>query len=232
MSAIALSHAHSDNVVDMFSGLTFAQLAKRKIIRIAPELDGIEMIYENELNPEDAFGIPILAWALQENGDVHGIVPWLEDIVACPDLSDPMEGRWVGYYNPRTEEIFDEVPFHKLIELESAYQYYAVDDLPADAVIQQIPDHLGTHAVLGQEDTDELTLVEVIGWQLLADGSLQALAADLDAVTKTPIMLNDPCLYPVNTRPDFMYFFQHVMANKIKQEDPEAMAALAALLGC
>ena len=36
------------------------------------------------------------------------------------------------------------------------------------------------------------------------------------------------CLYPADSNPDFRYFFPHKLANQIKCEEPEAMAAIEA----
>jgi len=45
----------------------------------------------------------------------------------------------------------------------------------------------------------------------------------------TPVLPGDGCLYPADKNEDFRYFFQHHIANKIKAQDPEAMAAISLL---
>ena len=43
--------ANTSNVVDLFSGKTLAAKDIDKIVRIAPEQDGLEMLYSNDSNP-------------------------------------------------------------------------------------------------------------------------------------------------------------------------------------
>ena len=40
-----------DNVIDLFSRKPVAKNEGERIIRIAPELDGLEMLYSNDANP-------------------------------------------------------------------------------------------------------------------------------------------------------------------------------------
>src|SRR5690606_17711418 len=108
------------NVIDLFTGRPYSDRFNRRIIRLAPELDGLEMIYSNEANPSRFFTLKVLCWALRADGEVVGLVPWLNGITACPDLQDPLHGHWEGYYDPGIDEVFFEAPIHKVVELESA----------------------------------------------------------------------------------------------------------------
>ncbi|MGL6252341.1 MAG: hypothetical protein ACRC3F_15550, partial [Billgrantia desiderata] len=49
--------------------------AKRRLVRLSPELDGLEMVYSLASDPDSLYGMPILAWGLREDGDVVGLVP-------------------------------------------------------------------------------------------------------------------------------------------------------------
>ena len=75
-----------------------------------------------------------------------------------------------------------------------------------------------------------LTLSEVISWRLYFDGSISGMLADHDKVASTPILPGDNCLYQAQHNPNFKYFFQHHIANKIKSRDPEAIAAISMLV--
>ncbi len=222
-------HNHCDNVVDLFSGQSFATLHDSRFIRLSPELDGLEMLYSNDTSADKLFSLKVLCWALRANGEVVGLVPWLDDIIACPDIGDPLNGKFEGYYDSGIDEIFNEAPIHKVVELETAAEYYEVEcDTPSD-VIQEIPDSIGTHAILSDSGFHHITLTEVISWRLQHDGTLYAMLADEDKVVSTPILPGDDCLYPTHDRDDFRYFFQHQIANKLKAEDPEALAAISLL---
>ncbi len=223
------SNSH-DNVVDFFTGKSFSSLHDERFIRLAPEFDGLEMLYTNDNSEGNYFSLKILCWGLRANGSVVGLVPWLDNIIAATDIEDPLHGRWEGYYDPGIDEIFSEPPIHKVIELETAAEYY---DMQCDSeidVIQEIPDMIGTHAVLSDNGFHSITLSEVISWQLLHDGSLCGMLADEDKVKNTPILPGDDCLYPAQSRDSFRYFFQHHIANKLKNEDPEALAAISLLV--
>ena len=221
---------NTDNVIDIFSGKPYSSLSDSRIIRLAPELDGLEMLYSNESSGEKFYSLKVLCWALQANGEVVGLVPWLDDIVACPDIEDPLNGMWEGYYDPGIDELFFEPPIHKVVELETAAEYYdSACDKPTD-IMQEVPDAIGTHVVLADKGFTSLVLQEVVSWRLLNDGTVYGMIVDENKVDSTPVLPGDSCLYPAQQNGKFRYFFQHHIANKIKSEDPEALAAISLLV--
>ncbi|MAT52128.1 MAG: hypothetical protein CMK32_13200 [Porticoccaceae bacterium] len=220
----------SHNVIDFFTGKPFSERLSRRFIRLAPELDGLEMLYSNDAHPDRYFTLKILCWALRADGDVVGLVPWLNDITACPDLQDPLHGRWEGYYDPGIDEVFYEAPIHKVLELEAAAEYYEFDWENDDDIMQEVPDTIGTHAVLSGDGFKTLTLKEVISWRLHASGELSGMLIDEEKVIDTPVLPGDKCLFPSREHSDFRYYFQHNIANRIKARDPEAMAAISLLV--
>ena len=44
-----------DNVIDIFTGKPLSDLFDHKLIRVAPELDGLEMLYSNSENADKLF---------------------------------------------------------------------------------------------------------------------------------------------------------------------------------
>lgn len=219
-----------DNVVDLFTAKPYSEKLNRRIIRLAAELDGLEMVYSNQASPDKLFSIKILCWALRENGDVIGMAPWLDTIIDCTEIQDPLNGRWEGYYDPGIDEIFYEPPIHKVVELESAAEYYAMDWESENEIIQEIPDTIGTHAVLSDDGFRSLILKEVISWRLQANGVISAMLIDDDKIERTPVLPGDESLFPAQHHESFRYFFQHHIANMIKARDPEAMAAISMLV--
>jgi hypothetical protein len=218
------------NVIDLFTGLPFGELDERKIVRLSPENDGLEMLYSNDANPDKLFSMKILCWALRSDGEAVGMVPWLDSIVACPDLTDPLKGHWEGYFDPGIDEVFNTPPLHKVVELETAAEYYEYECTDAKDIIQEIPDTIGTHAVLSNDGFETLILSEVISWRLHNDGTIHGMLINEAEVHMTPVLPGDPCLYPAQQHSDFKYFFQHQIANKIKSHDPEALAAISLLI--
>lgn len=228
MKHTAGSHDNS-NVINIFTRQTI-DAASSKIIRISPELDGLEMLYSNDSNPEKLFSLKILCWGMREDGEIVGLCPWLDEIVSCTDIDDPLNGSWEGYYDPGIEQVFYEAPDHKIIELESAANYYEFQCENEIDIIQEVPDTIGTHAVFTEDGFRTFSLVEVLSWRLLFDGSIQGMLVEEDKVETTPVLPGDPCLFEAQGHPEFKYFFQHRIANKIKSHDPDALAAMAMLL--
>lgn len=224
----AIYHSH-DNVIDIFTRRPLYENSNTNLIRIAPELDGLEMLYSNAENPDKLFSVKVLAWGLRVNGEVVGLVPWLDELVACDEINDPLNGQWEGYYDQGVDELFFAAPLHKVVELETAADYYEYQCDTDREIIQEIPDTIGTHAVLSTDGFHSITLKEVVSWRLLNDGTMEAMLIDELKMLNTPVLPGDGCLYPADKNEDFRYFFQHHIANKIKAQDPEAMAAISLL---
>ncbi|MCK5894321.1 MAG: hypothetical protein KAG53_07920 [Endozoicomonadaceae bacterium] len=218
------------HVVDLFTGKAWNPSKISKIIRMAPELDGLEMLYSNDANPDKLFSMKILCWVMNEDGEVDAMVPWLSSLVTCRAMNDPLNGRWEGYYDSFHETVFYDPPIHKVIELESSASYYATESDTEEKIIQEIPDTIGTHAVLTRDQFQTIRLAQVTSWRLLNNGLTYAMLADSEKVDNTPILIGDDSLYPAQEHPDFKYFFHHLIANKIKVGDPEAMEAFSRLM--
>ena len=218
-----------DNVIDIFTRKPLTELSNNKLIRIAPELDGLEMLYSNAENPDILFSIKILAWGLRCNGEVVGLVPWLDELKVCDEINDPLNGQWLGYFDQGADELFFTAPLHKVVELETAADYFEYQCTSNDDIIQEMPDTIGTHAVLSEDSFKNITLKEVISWRLLHSGKVEAMLADETKAISSPVLPGDECLYIADKNKDFRYFFQHHIANKLKSKDPEALAAITML---
>lgn len=222
-------------VIDLFSRQTLQPGDEQRLLRICPEFDDISMLYSNDTNPGRVFKLKLIAWGLQKNGDVVGLVPWLNSVTACPTLTDPLNGHWEGYFNNLNGQVFYDAPKHKATELQAAYDYFCqqqhgstkTDD---DPVIQEIPDQIGTHAVFSDKDQQAFFVTAVFSWQLHLQGRVDGMLVDPTKVRQTPVLAGDKSLYPVSSSPDFKYFFQYAIANKIKTQDPEALKAMSALI--
>ncbi|MFG6137768.1 MULTISPECIES: hypothetical protein [Halomonas] len=206
------------------------QQARRRLIRLAPELDGLEMVYQLPDESESYYGMPLLAWGMREDGEVVGLVPWMERLTPCQALDDPEHGHFIGYRDPETEELFELPPEHKVLELEQAAAYFDYEETESPTLIQQLPETQGTHALCMDEGDTPWQLKQVFGWRLYSDGAVEALLADERQVESTPILPGDACLYPGHSRHQVVYFFQRQIANRIRREDPETLEALALMV--
>lgn len=223
------STTESDNIIDIFTRKPLSENLNNKLIRITPELDGLEMLYANSENQDKLFSVKILAWGLRTNGEVVGLVPWLHELVPCDEINDPLNGQWQGYYDAGVDELFYSAPLHKIVELETAADYYEYQCESDREIIQEIPDTIGTHAVLSADKFKSITLKEVVSWRLRQDGSISAMLIDDSKMVSTPVLPGDECLFESDGCDDFHYFFQHHIANKIKAQDPDALAAISIL---
>ncbi len=217
----------SSNIIDLQN---YRQEHQPRLVRIAPELDGMEMLYSNDTSKDRMFSLKILFWGLYDNGQVSGLVPWLKELVACTSLSDPLHGHWQGYNDPGIDRVYREAPLHKQAELQAAAEYFRYEGTPSNDIVQELPDTLGTHAVLTHNGFRTFLLTEVISWRLLANGQTQGMLVDESRMQMTPVLPGDPCLYPADSIPEFRYFFQHRIANKIKQHDPDTLSAMYTLI--
>ncbi|UYM17044.1 hypothetical protein [Endozoicomonas euniceicola] len=218
------------NVIDLFTRKPLDENASSKIIRLAPETDGMEMLYSNDANPGKLFSMKILCWALRKDGSVDAMVPWLNRLVPARELNDPLNGHWEGYYDSFHETAYFEPPEYKVVELENAASFYNIDSEDPDIILQEINDNIGTHAILSEDSFKTVVLVHVTSWRLFNDGRILAMVANEEEVDTTPILAGDDCLYAAQEHENFRYFFHHVIANKIKKGDPDAISAFTQLV--
>jgi len=211
------SHVHRlDNVIDIFTRKPLSEAQSNKLIRIAPELDGLEMLYCNADNKDKLYSVKVLAWGLRLSGEVVGLVPWLDELTPCDEINDPINGQWQGYYDEGVDEIFYSAPLHKIVELETAADYYEYQCDSDREIIQEMPDTIGTHAVLSADKFKSIILKEVVSWRLHQDGSVTGMLIDDDKVLSTPVLPGDDCLFEADQCDHFRYYFQHHIANKLK----------------
>ena len=204
------------------------QAAKPRIVRVSPENDGLELLYANDRHPDTLFSVKILCWALLDNNEVVAMVPWLNAVVPSSALEDPLNGRWEGYRLPHSSYLFTEAPQYKAEELRAAAQFFGKASA-AHEVVQEVPDAIGTHAVFSSDGFHSISLLEVVSWRLTGDGRLLAMVIEEGEVTSTPVLPGDPCLHAAQEQTTFRYFFQHQVANRIKERDPETLAAISVL---
>lgn len=204
------------------------QLAQPTIVRLLPELDGMEMLYTNEAS-EDVYSLKVLCWALWSDGHVDGMVPWLNRIVACRSLDDPLHGHWEGFMDAQTGQILFSIPNFKEEYLRNSAQFYPIIEHSQPEIIQEIPDTIGSHAIFSNDGFATFCMEEIHSWRLYSDGTLLAMAVEESSPHNTPVLPGDDCLYSVYHRKDFQYYFQHAIANKLKSNDPDALAAMASL---
>ena len=217
-------HQHNGRVISLAS---YRHRHAPHPLRLSPEHDGIELLYANERHPDQLFALRILAWARFSDGSTRAMVPWLGELVSECSLRDPFNGHWVGYRLPGADTMFTDPPAHKEQELEAALGFFASGS--GAVASQEIADTIGTHAIFADRDFEEIRVAEIISWRLESDGRLEAMVANPAEVTSTPVLPGDNCLHPATEQPDFRYFFQHHLANKLKHRDPETLAALAIL---
>lgn len=218
-----------NNVIDLGSRRSRPP-APPRILRIAPENDGLRVLYGSDQHRNRLVSLDVIGWALLDNGEVSALVPWLRDVMPAHALTDPLNGHCEGYWDPWNNRVLTQAPAHKQAELQAAHAYFGSAANDAAAVVQTFPDTPGTHVVLDDGD-GAFRLVEVVGWQLRGDGRVLAMLDTDGTPADTPVLACNRGLHPAQEQPGFRYFFQHAAANQLKRRDPEALACLALLAG-
>lgn len=197
------------------------------VLRLSPEYDGIQLLYSNDRHSHKLFALSILAWALRADDSVVALLPWLDRLTTASELADPLNGRWEGFRLPGDDRVFTEVPEYKACELRAASRFF--NHHSASPTPREIPDTIGTHVLLSADGFRSIRLQEVVSWRLNTRGRIDAMIVDEDQATRTPVLPGDVSLIPATQDPDFRYFFQYAIANRIKERDPETLAAIAQL---
>lgn len=223
------SSPRSAQVIDL-EKVRQRQQASRVLVRLSPETDNLEMVYQVETEPDNFYALPVLAWGLRVDNEVVGLIPWMETLTPCDQLDDEENSVFVGYRDPETQEMLNKPPEHKWHALTAAADYFDYEASNQTALIQQIPDHLGTYALCMEPADAPWQMKQVYAWNLYSDGSVDALVADDSQPGMQPILPGDSCLYPSRSRHPRVYFFQRHIANRIIQEDPETLEALALMV--
>ena len=247
--------ASNHNVINLFTGQSNVEAIQYSIIQICPENSGIKMIYANQHQPERLISVPILCWGLRSDGKTVGIVPWVGEISDCTRIDEDYDINWEGYYHQNTGVIFSEPPEAIIAQLATAMRFLSEDNaanqiaghLPTTDsneknIIQEIPDLIGTHALVLKIDdnsnndggihkeTRTLILTPVISWALDLEGEMHGMLVDDNAVEKTPVIPGDDCLYYASSNPNFFCYFQRDIADQIRLRNPETIAAIEKLL--
>lgn len=221
----------TNNVIDIFSGKPVGESVTEFIVRLLPETDGLCLLHSFYLQDEQLTIIPIVCWALLKDGSVAAMVPWKGSLRICLEFDNPELGYFHGFYDPVLDSISDAPPLHKAVCLNAMAEHFKEHHLLRnDGIVQEIPDIIGTHALMVDEDFSNLTIAEVLSWQLLGNGQVRGMLADYEKVVVGPVLMGDECLYSVEEHPRFRLYLQHHIANQIKLRDPEAIADITRLL--
>lgn len=205
---------------------------ERRVLQLSPEYSGLCLLYAHHvLSRDKLFAIKILCWARLANGQTVALVPWLNGVSRCIDLDNPDSGQAMGYYDPVTDSRFDRPPVQHIAALDALATTLAPSRKPAAGeLVQEIPDNIGSHAALLVQDQQEFALEPVVSWRLDQLGNLDAMVADMDKATQTPVLPGDDCLYPARDHSGFRYFFQYHIANQIKAGGVLAARAISQLI--
>ncbi len=277
----------NNNVINLFTGKSIESQSSRALIQLCAETNGTRMLYSSPNRPERLIAVPILCWGLRADGEVVGLVPWINEITDCTAIDEQLDANWEGYYQAESDTIFYHAPDIIVAQLATAMRFneqYTLDlSEPASAdhipvfinrdssddsaecddrcqaaealleqnsssetqckytnelaieledipIVQEIPDLIGTHALLVNDESHTLTLTPVVSWVLDEDGELHGMLVDEDAVEKTPVVPGDDCLYVASSSENFRCYFQRDIAEQIRVRNPETMAAIEKLL--
>lgn len=244
-SQSAAATADTSNVINLFTGAELEEEALTRIVRVCAETNGARMLYATLDQPERLVAVPILCWALLEDGSVTGMVPWLDEVLPCYEIEQKYSISWEGYYCSIVEDFFFDPPAEVTAQLSIAARFNgkllnkaplqnssaALAEQEEWQIIQEIPDPIGTHALLLNENSDQMVLTSVISWTLDDNGRLHGMLADDNSIEKLPVLPGDNCLFCAEEDPNFKCFFQRDIAEQIRLQNPETMQAIEQLFG-
>ncbi len=217
----------SKNIIQLFNRKSWKPQNDSHNIRLAPEIDGLAMLYVNNLNPKP-IKMNILCWVLNKKGDVEGLIPWLTKLHTCRLLTDTSDGHWIGYFNEQKNHTFLTAPEHKIQELRSSAHYFS-QACRLDGVVQEIPDHIGTQAIYSTDSFKTTQLRPIISWQLTDSGEIQAMTSISTEIDSTSILPGDSRLIVAENIEGFQYFLPHLIANQIKNNNHNMHQTLSKL---
>jgi hypothetical protein len=125
----------------------YSNLAEQqKILCIPPQHQGLSLLYAHHpLSRDKLYAIKVLCWAGFANGEEVALLPWLTGVSRSTELRDPDSGQAQSYYDPVSERRFSDIPHHNVAALDTLCRNLAPQ---SKAVIQEIPDLIGSHAAL------------------------------------------------------------------------------------
>ena len=223
----------ASNVVNLFTGKTVSAESQYQITHLCPETRCTRMLYSNPRKPDRLIAIPILCWGLRLDGEVVGLVPWLNEVSDCTRIDELVDVSWEGYYQDADDTIFYDAPELIIAQLQATARFTPLepcnDDQTPD-IIQELPDLVGTHALIVQDDEQSLTLTPVLSWALDSTGNLHGMLIDENSIQQSPVVPGDDCLYSAESEPSFRCFFQRDIAHQIRSQNPETLAAIEHML--
>ena len=222
-----------NNIVSFFSDSKNKAVESNRIIQVYPETRGIKMLYASSEKKEHYVAVPIVCWALKANGDIVGLVPWINEVLSCDEIAARFDLCWEGYYDEFNEEILAFPPGYAVAMLTTAARFIREQaggtTKSNKNIVEEFSDQIGSHVLLLNAATQSLNLEAVICWQLDSDGVLHSMLTDESRVEKYPVVTGDTCLYRAHENPNFRCFFQRDIANQIRDRDPETLRAIEEL---
>lgn len=227
------ANSETSSIVSIFSGSELGDACAKAIVAIHPENRGLKMVYRHSEHERRSVAVPILCWGLREDGEVVALVPWIKELLDCASIAERFDILWEGFYDAASGDIFEQPPAYIPALLHAERQQLQAPQPKADSKaanpVQEIPDHIGTHAMLVQHDKEVLTLTAVVSWKLNANGSLEGMIADESQPHKYPILAGDSCLHAASASNDFRSYFQRDIAEQIRARDPDTLDAIERL---
>ncbi|MGB0958390.1 MAG: hypothetical protein ACPGUF_07925, partial [Litorivicinus sp.] len=94
---------------------------RQKTVRLMPELDGTEALYDFGFGPGQLIARPIIAWSLSEEGSTAGLIAFDGELVRVDCLSS----RFQGYFDPITGSVSREAPGYAAESLAITRRYFS-----------------------------------------------------------------------------------------------------------
>lgn len=150
-----------------------------KSVRLMPELDGIEALYDLGPSIEQLIARPVIGWSLSEEGKVAGLIAYNGELVR----SDQITSNFKGYFDPITGMVDREPPTFAEQALTASWQYFSARTNDRHLVIPESMGHrVAMYTSLGWQ------FKSVVGWRLNNDGDIAPLIEQSSTMTDPPMI--------------------------------------------
>ena len=199
--------------------------SKKRMVYIYQESGVYDGLYYKDNDPEMAYRIKILFWAIDNSGNIVALVPYLKEIRVLEELNNESKMHFAGYYDTYNEEIIYELPEFKVKEINNYKTLFdgssQKEQYNKRGFNQLIQDSSGIHGVFVHIETEELSIVPIHSWCLYENGEMEPFIVKEKSLHLSPIILtgtkeDDSHIESMFSLKNFSYYFTYETAQRVK----------------
>lgn len=160
--------------------LQAARFARRhKTVRLMPELDGAEALYDLGFGPAQLIARPLVAWSLSDTGVCAGMIAFDGELVRV----DALGSRFKGYVDAASGAVSRTPPNYVDASLRASHGHFSQGP---ERVALTSPESNGHRVAVYR--AGDWQFKRVIGWRLNAAGEAAPLVEQTSTLTDPPML--------------------------------------------